>query len=216
MQQLQSNPSAAADPAHLGPQILSTPMPENEVPQLITTPLPEIAKPTILGTPDDRDRLAGLFDQPGYEPTGIGHDTLQESFPIHDHDWKDSVLLKDYPDTVEKINGRYPINGDLAGTKYPLSEELQVLYPEGVWFKENGNPDFAPHAEITVQVEGLTGDRKQDAKKANKAAGLLETPKDRTWHHVEDGITMELLPKKLHHGIKHTGGAAKIKELNKR
>jgi hypothetical protein len=27
MQQLQSNPSAAADPAHLGPQILSTPMP---------------------------------------------------------------------------------------------------------------------------------------------------------------------------------------------
>jgi hypothetical protein len=96
MQQLQSNPSAAADPVHLGPQILSTPMPGNRGPQIFSTPLPEFAKPTILVTPDDRDRLAGLFDLPGYKPTDIGHDTLQESFPIHDHDWKDSVLLKDY------------------------------------------------------------------------------------------------------------------------
>lgn len=96
MQHLWQSPSAAADPAHLGPQILSTPMPGDWGPQIFSTPLPEFAKPTILGTPDDRDRLAGLFDLPGYEPTDIGRDTLQESFSIHDHDWKDSVFYKDY------------------------------------------------------------------------------------------------------------------------
>ena len=46
------------------------------------------------------------------------------------------ILYKDYLDTVDKINGRYPINGDLAGKQYPLSEDLQKLYPEGDLFKE--------------------------------------------------------------------------------
>ena len=45
---------------------------------------------------------------------------------------------------------------------------------------------------------------------ANKAAGLLETPYGKTWHHVEDGKTMQLVPENLHK-IGHTGGASLLK-----
>lgn len=140
--------------------------------------------------------------------------TWQETFPDHStliDDFDMSVFYKDYLDTVDKINGRYPINGDLAGKQFPLSEDLQDLYPDGVWFKANGHPDFTPYADMTVEVEGLTGNRKQDAKKANKAYVFTKTPKDMTWHHVEDGKTMQLVPEDLHDQVKHTGGAALLK-----
>ena len=144
--------------------------------------------------------------------------TWQETFPDHStliDDFDMSVLYKDYLDTVDKINGRYPLNGDLAEKQFPLSEDLQDLYPDGVWFKTNGHPDFTPYAEITVEVEGLTGVHWKDEQKANKAVGISETPEYMTWHHVEDGKTMELLPSKLHKAVPHTGGTAKIKENNK-
>lgn len=32
-----------------------------------------------------------------------------------------------------------------------------------------------------------------------------------TWHHVEDGRTMQLVPRDLHTAVKHTGGVAVIK-----
>ena len=32
-----------------------------------------------------------------------------------------------------------------------------------------------------------------------------------TWHHVEDGMHMMLVPKDLHDAVRHTGGAALLK-----
>jgi len=45
---------------------------------------------------------------------------------------------------------------------------------------------------------------------ANAKAGIEgpTPPKGYTWHHVEDGRTMELVPKGLHDKIEHTGGRA--------
>lgn len=34
-----------------------------------------------------------------------------------------------------------------------------------------------------------------------------------TWHHVEDGRTMQLIPQRLHNAVRHTGGCAVIKYL---
>lgn len=34
-----------------------------------------------------------------------------------------------------------------------------------------------------------------------------------TWHHVEDGRTMQLIPQRLHNAVRHTGGCAIIKYL---
>jgi hypothetical protein len=31
------------------------------------------------------------------------------------------------------------------------------------------------------------------------------------WHHVEDGRTLELVPKDLHEAVRHTGGVPAIK-----
>ena len=43
---------------------------------------------------------------------------------------------------------------------------------------------------------------------ANKAAGLKEEPPGFLWNHVEDGKTMQLVPRQLHRDTAHTGGAA--------
>lgn len=113
------------------------------MPQFITTPLPEFVKPTILGTPDDRDRLAGLFDLPGYKPTGIGHDTLQESFPIHDHDWKDSVLLKDYEVgdyiELEEYSHRVQLSGQTA--KYVNTKNKEYIQKDRAYNSGSGPHD---------------------------------------------------------------------------
>ncbi|KIE05765.1 hypothetical protein NF27_CY00010 [Candidatus Jidaibacter acanthamoeba] len=50
-----------------------------------------------------------------------------------------------------------------------------------------------------------------DLRKANEAAGFKKTPDNYTWHHHEDGKTMELVPKDLHNAIQHTGGASKLR-----
>ena len=47
---------------------------------------------------------------------------------------------------------------------------------------------------------------------ANEAAGFSSTPKGYTWHHVEDGRTLILVPSDLHGEIRHTGGASLIRK----
>jgi filamentous hemagglutinin len=51
-----------------------------------------------------------------------------------------------------------------------------------------------------------------DERIANKLAGVPRTPTGYVWHHVEDGETLILIPKDLHNAVRHTGGAAVIKE----
>jgi len=188
--------------------------PNANKPTILSTPIPEKPR-SILFTPDDRNILRDLGRLEGFAPVTPSLEDLTLSTPIYQQDWRDLILYKDYLDTVEKINGRYLINGDWASNKYPLSEELQQLYPKGVWFKENGHPDFTPYADITVEVEGLTGNHYKDFQKAKKAAVLSKTPIGKTWHHVEDGKTMQLVPEDLHYQVKHTGGAALLKGKNK-
>ena len=55
------------------------------------------------------------------------------------------------------------------------------------------------------------GDNRPDAKLANEAVGLKGTPDGYVWHHVEDGKTMQLIPKDIHDAFPHTGGASIIR-----
>jgi len=80
-----------------------------------------------------------------------------------------------------------------------------------VRFTEQGFPDFRPYAKADVGLEGLTGVYRTDAALANAAVGLKSTPKNFVWHHVEDGFTMQLIPKSTHNSVRHTGGAAVIR-----
>jgi filamentous hemagglutinin len=62
-----------------------------------------------------------------------------------------------------------------------------------------------------VNLTNLTGVYRADERLANAVVGLKSTPKGYVWHHVEDGVTLQLIPKSLNNSVKHTGGAAVIR-----
>jgi A nuclease of the HNH/ENDO VII superfamily with conserved WHH len=110
-----------------------------------------------------------------------------------------------------KVNGRAPINSASAGKVFPISAALQQKYKvTGVAFSAAGFPNFSPFAIKSVTPSGLTGDRTKDNALANKAAGYTVQPANTVWHHVEDCVTMQLLPTDIHGAARHTGGAAII------
>lgn len=78
-------------------------------------------------------------------------------------------------------------------------------------FTRAGYPVLTPYAKESVHLEGLTGDYKTDAMRADAEFHRSHTPRGYVWHHVEDGKTMELVPEPLHNRVPHTGGAAAIK-----
>jgi hypothetical protein len=94
-------------------------------------------------------------------------------------------------------------NSHLAGKRHPET---------GVPFKPSGFPDFTPYARLingrkNIRVKGLTGNRGRDNDLANGAAGFNETPEGYIWNHVEDGKTMQLVPRELHIGGPRTRAA---------
>jgi hypothetical protein len=102
---------------------------------------------------------------------------------------------------VPTIDGRRPINSEYAGG----------VHPSGIRYNEYGFPDFSPVAKAAVQIKGLTGVYSKDAAMANQAVGLSRTPNGFVWHHVEDGLTMQLIPTAIHNATRHTGGSAVIR-----
>ena len=87
---------------------------------------------------------------------------------------------------------------------------LAEKYPNGVRYTRDGYPVFTPYEIDRVRISNLTGDRTDDADLANLATKRAETPAGYVWHHVEDGRTMELVPRDLHEAVRHTGGAADV------
>ncbi|MBC3930030.1 HNH endonuclease, partial [Undibacterium sp. CY21W] len=109
--------------------------------------------------------------------------------------------LKAATSEIPTIGGRVPINSRYAGE----------AHPSGIEFNKQGFPDFGSVSKAQVRIDGLTGNYAKDAALANKAVGLSKTPSDYVWHHVEDGRTMQLVPKDVHNEVRHTGGAAVIR-----
>lgn len=90
----------------------------------------------------------------------------------------------------------------LAGKKHPVT---------GVPFDMDGFPDFRAAGVVKAEVKiKMTGAR-SDIAEANKAANLTSTPKGYTWHHHQDGTTMQLVPTDIHQATGHTGGVATLK-----
>ncbi|MCF6253008.1 MAG: HNH endonuclease [Methylococcaceae bacterium] len=93
---------------------------------------------------------------------------------------------------------------DLSSSR--TKEINKITGGKPVKFK-NGYPDFSDYSEKTVKID-MRGNHGSDFTQANKAAGYNGTPKGMTWHHHQDGITMQLVPKKLHNEVPHTGGVS--------
>ena len=60
---------------------------------------------------------------------------------------------------------------------------------------------FEPYAIDRVEVPDLIGDAYYDFIKANKKANYTSTPQGYTWHHVEDGKTMILVPSEIRYNM---------------
>ena len=110
------------------------------------------------------------------------------------------------------VHNAGPINCKFAGSAFePNSTTLanypnfSIDYPNSIQFNTEGFPVFSPHAKYIVRIR-YTGTRKGDFAAANRAAGLSSTPSGWTWHHHEDGMTMELVPTDVHRAVRHTGG----------
>jgi RHS repeat-associated protein len=90
-------------------------------------------------------------------------------------------------------SGLTPKNLLLTGKKHPIS---------GVPFDSQGFPIFEGKKFNIGKHLG----RKADEAAANKLAGFSKTPKGYTWHHHQDGKTMQLVNQSLHMSTGHTGG----------
>jgi RHS repeat-associated protein len=87
-------------------------------------------------------------------------------------------------------------NAHLAGSTHPVT---------GIPFDRSGYPDFSSVAIATVQIE-QTGNRAADFRAADKAAKFNVRPENHSWHHHQDGKTMQLVPTDIHQKTGHTGG----------
>ena len=124
-------------------------------------------------------------------------------------------------------DGRKIINSAFSGgvfTEKDLSKnatDADILYfktiaPEGIRFSQEGRPDYTPFAIRQVELDTLTGKPTHDNKLANRQAGISPEEwktiqKDYVWHHVEDGKTMQLIPRRLHKLMPHCGGCYSIR-----
>ncbi|HRQ80478.1 MAG TPA: HNH endonuclease [Azospirillaceae bacterium] len=77
------------------------------------------------------------------------------------------------------------------GTLVPGRVEIQ-LSPTG-----NRNADFINARAAMAEKLGLSS---------------YKEPENWTWHHKEDGVTMELIPSALHENVRHTGGVSLAKD----
>ena len=109
--------------------------------------------------------------------------------------------LDNFVGVIPTINGRRPRNFSYAGE----------IHPSGVRFTSQGFPDFTPHTVAQFDIEGLTGVYNVDAAFANAKLGISSTPDGYVWHHVENGVTLQLIPQDIHNAARHTGGAAFIR-----
>ncbi|AEV39701.1 Rhs-family protein (plasmid) [Pseudovibrio sp. FO-BEG1] len=142
---------------------------------------------------------------------------------------------KAYDDAIKNCKTK-ACRDEKAHLKGPQYKNIPKDGPKGKWEGErgeskwvpangnppveykNGFPDYGPLSKGDVEI-AMKGNNYDDFKAADKAMqaklgdSSWERPRDHTWHHKEDGVTMQLIPSKYHAtgggaSTPHTGGAA--------
>ncbi|WP_153825228.1 PAAR-like domain-containing protein [Polyangium spumosum] len=109
----------------------------------------------------------------------------------------------------EKSGGTVRDNPD-GSTTFRRKDGVEVTYDK------DGFPDFSRyrHPEVNdVQIE-FTGNYRKDTNLADEAAGITERKRlseGYTWHHHQDGKTMQLVKSSVHRDFFHTGGMSKTR-----
>ena len=120
--------------------------------------------------------------------------------------------------------------------RQPRKYEKKVINPDGsvtytlktkngglvdVTYDKSGYPDFSPYkydgplGKSEVKID-MTGNNNTDFSQANQAAGFGKGPYSQpdgyTWHHHQDGTTMQLIQDDVHDATPHTGGASSARQ----
>lgn len=141
---------------------------------------------------------------------------------------KAQAKLKEYgTDHVTYKNG-YP---DFSPFTHTRDDILGDVYGEvgiGHMTEDRANPayEFGHRSNGHAETEDLGNFAQADnelAKKMNAQNGTNLTGKDiqdyrerngLTWHEKEDGKTMQLIPREIHDGCRHSGGVATMKDVH--
>lgn len=108
---------------------------------------------------------------------------------------------------------------DKGGTVWQETEGRAWVYQDwegNVVRYPDGYPDFTPYERQSVDIADLKGDHSKspggDFGKADARASKGMANYDvNTWHHHENGVTMQEVPKKIHRRFTHRGGVSHIK-----
>ncbi|MGH3351811.1 MAG: HNH endonuclease [Nocardioides sp.] len=126
------------------------------------------------------------------------------------------------PDDVKRLpSGKLPPNWQYAGKLYDgdkWTTDLKQKYPKGVRFTKDGFPDFSPYAQKTTKIDGGFSGRDADFAAADKATDTTRKYRREnklTWHHHQDGTTLQLVPTDVHDAVRHAGGIALAKGRTK-
>ena len=117
-------------------------------------------------------------------------------------------------------NGRLIRNHKYAGKNVfmkKIAPKLALKYRKPIKFNKYGYPDFSKYSKMNIKTSKLTGNHQKDVKMVEKIV-KRKYPKwkkriDYTWHHHQDGKTMQYVPTDLHSAIPHSGGASRLRVL---
>jgi hypothetical protein len=78
---------------------------------------------------------------------------------------------------------------------------------------KNGHPDFGKYSRQDIDIGKQKGNHTTDYSNAEKASKLKPPKEDGTsWHHHEDGKTMQEIPTDIHKRFTHEGGVSGMKK----
>ena len=129
-------------------------------------------------------------------------------------------LAESRGESIKDAVAAYAKNNTITNVKYaggvmvPTGNVDDILARYGqINMSSKGFPIFDKYAVARVEISNLTGDEAADIARANMLHhGTQQSIPGYTWHHLEDGKTLILIPSDLHEAYRHTGGAALIRE----
>lgn len=153
------------------------------------------------------EEIRGMSDR--FQPKGT---------PIQTVDPDDTIIER-----IPRTDGTW--SGVPGESEWTSTNEAVKKVTEGkpVPFKDQ-YPDFSQWVQKRYEFDNLTGDNSKDFALADKklaqekgwptqqAAKDYRKDKELTWHHHQDGKTLELVPSDLHKKIPHDGGASELRD----
>ena len=137
---------------------------------------------------------------------------VEEFAPIRGNLIKE--FIEQYEASGNTIHNKAAYAGKVMEPAGDLAKIIKDKYDD-ILMTEVGSPVFDKYAVARIVTDGLTGANNgmDDIAKANLLHhGTKDTPIGYTWHHLEDGKTMILIPTELHDAYRHTGGASYLRE----